>query len=91
MGNEKWKLRLGREAFRQFILNLSASQARNAGPYDRDPPFLPFHRVTREGMLDQFLALHPDLDRFRDELARMDDILPEFFVNSIRWQQLVAS
>jgi hypothetical protein len=90
MVNEKWKLRFGREAFRQFIVTLSAFQARNASPYDRDPPFPPFHRVTREEMLDQFLALRPDLDRFRDEFARMDDIIPDCYVNSISWQQLVA-
>src|SRR5262249_24306450 len=88
--NNKWKARFGREAFRQFILRLLALQADNGGLSGRDRPIPPQQAVSRHEMLDRFLNSRPEFEPFRKELANVYDVLPEFRVNNILWQELAA-
>jgi hypothetical protein len=82
----------GSEAFRRFVFWLLASQARNGLP-EPDGSIPPLQTVTRGALLDRFLALRPDLKPFRAELdgAFDKELVPEFCVNSIRWEQLVIA
>ncbi len=88
--NRKWKVRFGREAFKQFILSLLASQAYNTGLAAQDRPIPPQRTVTREELLNRFLAVRPEFQPFRAELADVYAILPELSVNSVLWQKLPA-
>jgi hypothetical protein len=89
--NDRWKLRRGREDFKQFIIGLLASQARCTGLYGRDLPFPPQSTVTREAMLDRFLMVRPDLAPFSAELACVYPSLTAFCVNSTLWDQFVSA
>jgi hypothetical protein len=85
---EKWKLLFAHEAFGQFVHKLSPFPAGNAGHHDPDPVIPPFHTVSHEEILDGFLALRPDLRRFRTELGHEYSILTQFWVNSMLWERL---
>jgi hypothetical protein len=84
--NDRWKLRVGLEAYRQFVHRLLASQASN-GPMDA--PILPYEDVSREAMVERFLASHPDLKPFQRELIGEFSELSSFCVNSARWNEAV--
>jgi len=89
--NERWQRRFGIRAFEEFIIRLLASQARNAHWSDRDLPVPLLHTVSREEMLERFLAGRPDLRPFRLELAEVYAVVSEFCVNKGLWDQLVAA
>jgi hypothetical protein len=85
---EEWKLAFGREAFSQFINGLNPFKAHNSQPYDRDPECLPYYTVSREEMLNRFLAKRPHLEPFRAELADVCIELSEFSVETSGWDAL---
>jgi len=85
--NDKWQSRFACEAYNEFILRLLASQARNAGPCDRDPPIPRLYTVACEEMLDRFLTKNTDLSAFRAELGRMYSDVSHFCVNKTLWDR----
>jgi hypothetical protein len=84
----KWKIAFGREAFKNFIKWLSPFKARNVWFGERDVAVPPFHRVSREDMLDQFVAGRLDLARFRQQFADVYSMLSGFYVDTSRWDSL---
>ncbi len=82
--NDRWKRLRGLEAYRQFVHKLLASQATNGL---MDAPILPYEDVSREVMLERFLAGHPDLKPFHAELAGQFPELTRFCVNTARWNE----
>jgi hypothetical protein len=88
---QKWKLVFGRDAFRQFIDDLSPFKARFVAPGERNVEIPAFHQVIRAEMLARFLAMRPDLTAFRLEFADVCSELSEFPVDTSRWNALVPA
>jgi hypothetical protein len=83
------RLQRAQHAYSQFISGLSPSQAKNISIGEPDGPMDPGIEVSRQEMLDNFLAHNGQFEPFREQLAEFrSDLMRSFRVKPALWNAL---
>jgi hypothetical protein len=74
-----------RHQYEQFITSLSPSKLENMHVSDPDGPIDPGIEISRQKMLDRFLADNPQFEPVREQLAEVRSGMETFHVRQDLW------